>query len=221
MAWIFLQELEGSRSRSEKSPDQLPIVRLSRKFKPFLCRECQRMNYIPRRSGMTSEPYLSMCCRKQLISSTGDSRANLGVVLREGETRQTACIRNLRELLTNASPPFYSLKIQRRKRFGHWPISYRVTRPRFSSLMLPPWALRTLGDDLGYLATPTRTANQLSPAMSKWPGCRRMQKLFGHTIRPTVFEWLMGYRLGWTRLEPWAMQWLRSTLEQRSISSAG
>jgi hypothetical protein len=89
------------------------------------------------------------------------------------------------------------------------------------------------------LATPTATANQLAPSMMKHPGCRAWLPtpvtqglrggsdsehasfhLFspghpGHgALNPTWIEWLMGWPVGWTDLEPQAtdryQQWQRS-----------
>jgi len=65
---------------------------------------------------------------------------------------------------------------------------------------LPPWAHRILGPDCGSLATPTAKANQLAPYMMKWPGCRRLRALFGPKLEPRIYEWLMGFPIGWTDL---------------------
>jgi hypothetical protein len=53
------------------------------------------------------------------------------------------------------------------------------------------------------LATPTRKHNQLAPSMRKWPGCRRLQHLAGTGGNPSpeLYEWLMGFPPGWTRLD--------------------
>lgn len=77
---------------------------------------------------------------------------------------------------------------------------------------LPIWAHRILGKDCGWLPRPTATANQLSPSMAKWPGCRRFQALFGRTLNPRIYEWMMGIPLGAFGLPPLAthsvQQWL-------------
>ena len=46
----------------------------------------------------------------------------------------------------------------------------------------------------------TRKANQLSPSMRKWPGCRRLQEWIGTggCPSPELAEWLMGFPRGWT-----------------------
>ena len=63
-----------------------------------------------------------------------------------------------------------------------------------------------------WLATPTATANQASPSMMKHPGCREWRHL-GLRVCPAHFEWMMGWPVGWTDLEPLAtdkyQRWLR------------
>jgi hypothetical protein len=41
------------------------------------------------------------------------------------------------------------------------------------------------------------------------------------SLNPEWVEWLMGYRVGWTELSPWAMQWFRSARGRRSKGSRG
>lgn len=71
---------------------------------------------------------------------------------------------------------------------------------------LPHLVPRTSATGRGYLATPTATANQLCPSMMKHPGCRKMASLeFGkQKIHPWEWEWLMGFPIEWTALEPLA-----------------
>lgn len=72
----------------------------------------------------------------------------------------------------------------------------------------PTWAAQTLGKDFGYLPRPTRTANQMAPSMMKHPGCRALQKLVvalgGMKLHPQIWEWQMGWPIGWTDLRPLA-----------------
>jgi len=63
------------------------------------------------------------------------------------------------------------------------------------------WVLTTFGKDTGYLHTPTCTANYASPSMQKWPACREYVRVFGRPT-PTNHEWLMGWHIGWTDLQP-------------------
>lgn len=57
----------------------------------------------------------------------------------------------------------------------------------------------------GTLPTPTETANQLSPSMGKWKGCRLLQSMAGGPggqLHPRFVEWMMGFDDGWTDCEP-------------------
>ncbi len=55
----------------------------------------------------------------------------------------------------------------------------------------------------GPLHTPTTKANFTAHSMQKWPSCRRYVKIFGAgRILPEQFEFLMGYPIGWTALDP-------------------
>jgi site-specific DNA-cytosine methylase len=50
-------------------------------------------------------------------------------------------------------------------------------------------------------------ASRNTPSLAHQPGGQ---------LNPTWVEWLMGYPLGWTELEDWAMQWFRSKRKSRS-----
>lgn len=55
----------------------------------------------------------------------------------------------------------------------------------------------------GPVHTPLTKANFLSPSMQKWPACRRYVAAFGpQQIMPEQFEFLMGFPIGWSELEP-------------------
>ena len=56
-----------------------------------------------------------------------------------------------------------------------------------------------------WLPRPTATANQLCVSMRKHPSCKNLQDLVGRTgggPHPELWEWLMGFPIGWTDLEP-------------------
>lgn len=72
--------------------------------------------------------------------------------------------------------------------------------PTASSPMLAHWVRRILGNDIGLLATPTKTANQCAPSMQKWPSCRHLTAVAGGTLTPGMYEWMMGWPLGMTAL---------------------
>lgn len=88
-----------------------------------------------------------------------------------------------------------------------------------STCRLPMWALRILGNDHGPLPTPTKTANQFCKSMQKHPSCRRLVKLFGK-LTPEVFEWMMGWPIGWSALQPLAMDKYQQWQQRHGTSCA-
>jgi hypothetical protein len=74
-----------------------------------------------------------------------------------------------------------------------------------SAFRLPrrTWVLTTFGPDIGYLHTPTVTANYCAPSMQKHACARAFRRVFGRVSRP-AHEWLMGWPMGWTAREPLA-----------------
>lgn len=66
----------------------------------------------------------------------------------------------------------------------------------------PTWVPRTPDNDGGSLPTPTATANADADSMQKHPAHRRYRLWSGGRTTPTLWEFLMGWPLGWTDLEP-------------------
>jgi hypothetical protein len=56
--------------------------------------------------------------------------------------------------------------------------------------------------ECSFWPTPTAKANHMAPSMRKWPGYARMQDELGGQLDPSHWEWLMGFPIGWTDLEP-------------------
>ena len=75
------------------------------------------------------------------------------------------------------------------------------------------WVQTTFGDGVGYLHTPTCTANYAAPSMQKWPACREFVRVFGRPS-PTNHEWMMGWPIGWTDLKPLETGKYQSWLQQ-------
>lgn len=90
--------------------------------------------------------------------------------------------------------------------------------PVRSSWALPQWVRHTIDQDIGLLATPTRTANQCAPSMQKHPSCRRLTRLLGR-LTPRAYRWLMGWPIDGSWSVP-EMGRSRSARRQRGESSA-
>ncbi len=97
---------------------------------------------------------------------------------------------------------------KRRKTFVTW-----VTKPAAFPLERKTWVVTTHGPDIGYVHTPTATANYHAPSMQKHPNCRAFVTVFG-APSPSAHEYLMGWPTGWSALEPLEMGKFRSWLQQ-------
>lgn len=79
------------------------------------------------------------------------------------------------------------------RRWATPPAQYRCPRQT--------WVRTTYGGDIGFLHTPTTTANYACASMQKWPNCRAFVRVFGNPT-PESQEWLMGWPIGWSALKP-------------------
>lgn len=80
----------------------------------------------------------------------------------------------------------------------HWSCAGSVMTVSWSEHQPRAWARRTGENAGGWLPTPTATANMFAPSMRKHPSCLRLQSLCGTDHRGLIWEWLMGWPLGWT-----------------------
>lgn len=88
-----------------------------------------------------------------------------------------------------------------------------VTKPAALPLPRQTWVRTTKGPGIGYVHTPTETANYSAPSMQKWPGCRAFVRVFGKPT-PRNAEWLMGWPIGWSDLARLAPDRFRSWLRR-------
>lgn len=66
---------------------------------------------------------------------------------------------------------------------------------------------------------PTPDASMRGARINQNGHCYTLQDAVGSgKLNPQWVEWLMGYQIGWTELEPWAMQWFLSKRKKRSKS---
>lgn len=101
-------------------------------------------------------------------------------------------------LLDSYSPKTSHAKqsTERRMNLSRW-----VTKRGRSNLERTNWVQTTLAPDTGFVHTPTVTANYSCQSMQKWPNCRNFVRVFGKPS-PTNHEWLMGWPIGWSALQP-------------------
>ncbi len=76
------------------------------------------------------------------------------------------------------------------------------TQPPSGRIAPPSWVARIAGRDGGWLPTPTAKANHDSPSMRKWPAYALYQDWLRGKTTPGIWEWMMGWPIGWTDLRP-------------------
>lgn len=220
MAWIYLAESAVSPWPWNPGSDQLPTVKTTDGLKPVYCPVCTKDHSPTLLFGMTLVPCPKMSSDpSQSISFTADSLVSLTQARLEPETNRTLSLGTFSDLLKKST---LSLSLQkthnvRQSKLSQATVKSLGTKQTYWAQRLPPWALHLLGEDIGPLPRPTATANQLCPSMSKWGSCRRLQKLaVGLQLKPEMFEWLMGYPIGWTVLGDAATRWYRPKRGKRS-----
>jgi len=83
-------------------------------------------------------------------------------------------------------------------------------KPCHLSVAVKMWPTPTVNDAQNRFNTKSQMKRN-SPGLAALCGTK-----MGGQLNPKWVEWLMGYRLEWTALEPWAMQWFQSKLGKRS-----
>ena len=111
------------------------------------------------------------------------------------------------ESLRKSTPDLCSLKM-----LSYHPLSApqktlnrSVIKPKSPLFQRQTWVQTTLGEDTGFLHTPTCTANYTAPSMMKHKCCQLFLQAFGKARNPLVAEWLMGWIIGWTDCTPLGM----------------
>jgi hypothetical protein len=90
-----------------------------------------------------------------------------------------------------------------------------ITIGKFAGQPRQTWVQTTKGCGIGFVHTPTATANYCAPSMRKWQSALNFQMVFGK-VTPTNHEWLMGWPLGWTELKQLETDKFRSWQQQHS-----
>src|SRR5439155_2435401 len=114
------------------------------------------------------------------------------------------------------------------------PFATRIAdSPRFSSI-LPRWGSMRNGvlcelhgsaphitePEYGWLPTPTFKANQLCRSMMKWRGCRNLFQLFPAGELCLIYEWLMGFPIGYSDVSDLGMPSSQSPPNGSDVASS-
>lgn len=184
MGWIYLAGLWESPLPWHPSSSQSPTVNRIDTAKRSCCPECAKDCYRRPQCGTTCEPLTPRNFLPSLAwtSSLGDSHARISAV-REMESAW------------RASEAGFSLKSQDwlasfDRDSSSWKTCQLSLLEDFPTFVWPSLRWGTIVDgrlyqptkleprisvnDGSFFATPTTKANQLSPSMMKWPGCRNL-----------------------------------------------
>lgn len=174
----------------------------------------------PSRFGMTFAPLTDDLGAELLTWFLADSRAKHSAAHHAGElslmTSGRKCGEWWQMSLPGACLPRTFLKEQLKQRpttSKRW-----ATKSAACDYQRRTWVQTTFGQGIGYLHTPTVTANFCAPSMQKHPSCRLWVQVFGR-ITPAAFLWLMGWPQMWTNLKPLAMDRCHSAPPKLSDSS--
>ena len=133
------------------------------------------------------------------------SRASHSVLHHTGESRRLTCGPTYNELSMTSDQKLPSLKMSKRPLLSEQKLSLNPldTEP-FASVYRGLIAGHHIQEIAGgLLHTPTCAANFMAPSMQKHGCCRRYVAVFGdQKIMPEQFEFLMGYPIGWTEIDP-------------------
>lgn len=167
------------------------------------------------RSEMTSEALTSDAGLVAWTSSLRAGRARDSLRPREVERLIQTSGDSFARLLSSPEPRGFSSKMSTRPR-GPWlSLNFNASDSvllgiAFARLL---WELPTADRARFYWPTPTAKANHWAPSMRKWPAYRRLQDAI-MTPCPRLFEWEMGFPVGWISSawpgrEPF-QRWLRA-----------
>ncbi len=204
MSWLFSQALVAA-FLPENCSDGEPSALLSTTPTPqqSLSADKTTDRLTHSQYGATSEPLTAQCGEALLISYLAAFPVRRTHLPRRGATRQMTYGRKCGEWwqmsLPGTSLPRMSSAAPLTAQpttLSRWATAFAASRYQRET-----WVLTTFGPDIGFLHTPTVTANFCAPSMQKHPCCQAWVTVFGE-VSPSAFEWLMGWPERWTDLEP-------------------
>jgi len=216
MSWHYLPELVGASSEHTFwGGDPYARSKSTRTAERCYCAGRLTACYPCSRSGTTSEPLTRSGGVAAWMWSLQASRARHSAAQLEGGTPLQTCGLRLSESSSRSrrnGPSWKTcpLRLSMRLRVGWSP--WRTQRNAFP-FPRQTWVRTTYGGDIGWLHTPTHTANYTAPSMQKWPNCRAYKRVFGKP-HPWNHEYLMGWPAGWSDLRRLEMDKFRLWLEQ-------
>jgi len=206
MSWLFSRALVEEYLPAICS-DGEPCALLSGMNTPqaYWCHGRTSDTFRPSRYGMTFAPLTDWHGAALLTLLPGAFRAKHSARLLEARTTRKTSGRKCGESWQMSLPGVSLPRTSRKGQLTPQPTTSRrwVSRLTVSRFPRRTWVLTAFGPDFGYLHTPTATGNYCAPSMQKHPCARSFRQVFGR-VTPESHEWLMGWPIGWSGLEPLA-----------------
>ena len=226
MGWIYSRELADCRSRSASGLNQSHIASSIPTASRYFCPKCNVAisNTLP--FGMTCEHFAVSILMFRSISSTADSPVRIEVLRELAKAWKESEARFFGRSSASLEKSNRALSLS--KTLGAREVMSRQCDPPFVRLSTTQerdlWRRRKLEQitgetDYGFWPTPTASnygSNQGGSAGRKGKIRKSISGLIGGKENPAFREWLMGYHVGWTEIEPWVIAWCRSRREKRS-----
>lgn len=233
MGWIYLAESEDSLKPWDHGCPQLPIVKTIPTASRFFCVLCASAVFPSHQCGtISNRSRLKKCgglVPVESISFTEDSPVRILVLQALGEALAES------RVLYFSKPSVLLMKSDLGSSFSktqatHLKLTWRKFRTRSIRLasfcataISPPQTSEQTTNAKDGLDWPTPTASTYGSnrggAMGRTGKVRlSISSRAGGPVNPEFLEWLMGFPLGWTELELWAMQWFRSKRGKHSRS---
>lgn len=218
MSWLFSQALAEEYSAATCSDGtqyaQLNVMHTPHKFS----RNDKMMEFSDlSRFGLTCAVLTESHGEELLTSFLAGFRASRSAKPQEEELQQKICGRKCVE-----SSKTYSqgLCLQKMSLTMPYPQQHTtslqwVTKPAQLNFPRRTWVQTIYGKDFGYLHTPTTKANYAAASMQKWLSAKNFTTVFGRPS-PNNQEWLMGFPIGWTGIEPLEMDRFHAWQQQHS-----
>lgn len=204
MSWLFSQALVEEYSAATCSAGARSALSSgSPTPRAFLPSDKMTAFSRPSRFGMTFGLLTDDLGAELLTWFLAASRARHSAPLPEGLTRRKTFGRKCGESWQMSLPGVSLPRTSRKGQSTTRPTTLKrwATKPSRYPLARRTWVATTFGADFGYLHTPTATGNYCAPSMQKWPCARLYREVFG-SVTPESHEWLMGWPLGWSALQP-------------------
>ena len=212
MSWHYLREVEGELLQDIcLDGEQLPPLKSKITHAVFYCNGKLMDSYLDSLSGMTFAPLMENLGEEKSKSSAVDSHDKTLVQqekVLDLKERDQDFGQKWHASFAKYDPNTHSLKTPQCSLFGD-STEYCVTLPRWGSMRTGEcWELPMLEQNIdatesGLWATPTTPSGGGNFGGSgAYKSALKNGTHIPHSINPNLYEWLMGWQIGWTDLKP-------------------